>query len=457
MDATTRRLVEYALGQEFSALPHSAVHECKRRVIDSIGCAIGAYGESVSAMARGYAGRIQGDPGARIWGGNAVSSVEGAAFANGVMVRVLDLSDTYLGKSRGHPSDMISALLAIGEATQADGRDIITAVVLAYDVYCSLCDAVDWNGKGWDQPVYAVLGAVVGAGRLLRLSAEQLGHAVALAVVPNMALAQTRRGPLSSWKGCAGANAARNAVFAALLARDGFTGPSAIFEGEGGVFESVGRFDWRLPEGESMIAQTHVKSLPVCYHGQSAVLAALDLRRRVAPAEIEEVRVDTYRTAVGMMAGDPSRWAPTTHETADHSLPYTVGLAFLDGEVTQDSFAVEKMRAPDMLAFMRKVHVHEDLALSAHYPEGSPARVTVTTSSGGKYCAEMLYPTGHARNPMSDQEIASKFLGLLRKHPCAARGEALLDRLLKLEAARDVGRDVLALLTPTQAGDAPPA
>src|SRR5690606_12983378 len=147
--------------------------------------------------------------------------------------------------------------------------------------------------------------------------------------VANMSMGQARRGPLSSWKGCAGANAARNAVFAAMLARDGFTGPAAIFEGEGGLFEIVGRFDRELPRPGRMIGRTHIKTLPVCYHGQSAVLLALDMRNRLPAERIREIRVEAYRTAVDMMGKDPSRWAPTTHETADHSLPYTVAIAFL--------------------------------------------------------------------------------------------------------------------------------
>ena len=446
MDETTKRLVAHAGGASFERLSADAVNACRLRVIDTLGCAIGAYGEPLSVMARAVAARIQGDPSAAVWGAGSTSSPEGAAFANGVMLRLEDISDTYLGKARGHPSDVIAGVLAVADCVHADGAATINALVLAYDVYCSLCDAIDWNSRGWDQPVYAVLGVAVGAGKLLDLSAEQLGHAIALALVPNMAMTQTRRGPLSSWKGCAGANAARNGVFAALLARDGFTGPSAIFEGEGGVFDAVGRFDWALPAQTHMIGHTHIKSLPVCYHGQSAVLLALEMRKQFAIESVTAIRVDAYRTAVDMMGNDPSRWAPRTHETADHSLPYTVAIALLDGAVTADSYAADRFTDPAVVALMRKIEVREDPGLSAGYPEGAPSRLTVTTASGAVHSAERTYPDGHARNPMSIAQVEAKFRAMFMRHRSAAHGERVLARLRRFEQLRDVGCDLLAQL-----------
>lgn len=446
MDATTARLVEFALRSEYAGLSAEAVHECKRRLIDAIGCGIGAYDEPLSVMARTVASRVQGDPPASILGSRTTTSPEAAAFANGMMIRLLDISDTYLGKSRGHPSDVIAGILAVAESVHAEGASVIAAVTLAYDVYCSLCNAIDWNAKGWDQPVYAVLACTVGAGKLLKLDREQMANAIALALVPNMAMTQTRRGPLSSWKGGAGANAARNAVFAAMLARDGFTGPTAIFDGEGGIFDLVGKFEWALPAAGSMIGKTHIKSLPVCYHGQSPVLVALDLAKRVRAQDIAEIRVDAYRTAVDMMGNDPSRWAPTTHETADHSLPYTVAIAFLDGKLNEASFAPERYTDPAVVALMRKVKVQEDNALTAKYPEGSPGRVTVTLASGETQGAEMLYPTGHAGNPMDDAQVEAKFRDMLDKRVDAAQCERVLQRLWSAEKSQDLCREIFPLL-----------
>ena len=446
MDATTERLVDFAQQAEFDRLSAETAKACKRRLIDTLGCAIGAYDEPLSAMARAVASRMQGAPAAAVWGSGSTSSPDAAAFANGVMLRVEDISDTYLGKARGHPSDVMAGVLAVADCAHANGAATVAALVLAYDVYCSLCDAVDWNARGWDQPVYAVVATAIGAAKLLGLTKEQTANAVALALAPNMALAQARRGPLSSWKGCAGANAARNGVFAALLARDGFTGPTAIFEGEGGIFDVVGRFDWALPAGTHMIEQTHIKSLPVCYHGQSAVLAALDMRKGIDVHAIARIRVDAYRTAVDMMGNDPSRWAPRTHETADHSLPYTVAIALLDGAVTAESFALTRFTDPAVVELMHKIDVCEDPALTAGYPEGAPSRLTVTMASGEVVSGERKYPDGHAKNPMTDAQIEAKFRRMFQRHRRAAHCEEMLGRLWRFEQSADVGSDVLARL-----------
>ncbi len=443
-DATTARLIAYVQRARHAALSHETVHETKRRLIDTFASALGAYDEPVSVMARAVASRYRSDHTARVWGSGIATAPELAAFANGVMTRALDVSDTYLGASRGHPSDMTSGLVAVAETMRADGRSLIAATVLAYDVYCSFCQAVDINAKGWDQPVYSVLGCAAGVATLMQLTPDETGHALSLALTPNMALAQARRGSLSSWKGCAGANASRNAVFAAALAKEGFTGPAEVFDGSGGLWEAIGRYEWPLPD-TPMIVETHTKSLPVCYHGQSAVLAALELRGRVNTHQIDEICVEGYGTAVFMMGGDASRWAPTTRETADHSLPYCIAVALVDGEVTHASFAESRLRDPVLAGLMRKVKVGEDPALSAMYPEGAPGRVTIRMQSGETHVAEIRYPKGHEKNPMTDAEIERKFRDLAAGRLDVIRCDEALDALWQLERADDVSR-VTALL-----------
>ena len=445
-DATVEGLLAYAEGVRYDALSPAVVHETKRRVIDTFASALGAYAEPVSVMSRALAARTRSDQPARVWGSGIVTTPELAAFANGVMVRSLDVSDTYLGRSRGHPSDMTPGLIALAEVMHADGKALIEAISLAYDIYCSFCQAVDVNAKGWDQPLYTVLGCALGAARLLRLDAEATGHALSLALTPNMALAQARRGSLSSWKGCAGANATRNAVFAALLAKEGFTGPTAVFDGSGGLWEAIGRSEWPLPAAP-MIPLTHTKSLPVCYHGQSAVFAAIELRERIkhdALDDIAEIHAEGYGAAVFMMGADASRWAPATRETADHSLPYCIAIALLDGAVTSASFAAARLHDPAVVALMQKVKVSEDPALSARYPEGAPGRVTIRFKSGATQWLEIRYPRGHEKNPMSDAEIEQKFHTMCAGRLDGERRTAALALLRRLETVGDVS-EVTAL------------
>jgi len=438
MDKTTEKLVDYVMGVGYSDLAPDIVAACKTRVIDSVGCVIDAYDVPVSRLARAAAARYSGVPSASVLGCAQKTSVEMAAFANGVMLRYLDMSDQYRLKSGGHPSDVIPPVLAVAEAVGADGRAFITAVTLAYEIYCAFCDAIDINDT-WDQPVYGVLASALASGKLLGLSRAQMGNAASLALAPNMAMYQTRRGELSSWKGCAGANAGRNGVFAALLARDGFTGPTAVFEGKAGLFEIIGRFDWPISgKDPRRISQTHLKSFPVCYHGQAAVWAALELRERVRAEDIEEIRMEAYRNTVVEMANDPSRWAPKTQETADHSLPYVVATALLDGEVGYGSFAPERLNEPRKVRLMAMVKVDESTELNAQYPESAPSRMTILKTDGSTDRSYVRYPKGHAKNPLSPCEIGKRFSSACAGFASDAQSRAMLDTMNALESVSDV-------------------
>lgn len=444
-DKTTEKLVSYAQQASFESLSAEVVHQCKRSLIDMFASALGAYDNPTSELARKVALRSTTDQPATIWGSHIKTTPEVAAFANGVMTRLLDISDTYLGKSRGHPSDMTAGILAVAESVHADGKAVIKAITLAYDVYCSFCESIDVNSKGWDQPVYGVLGCVLGAGTLLKLSRDQMANAVSLALAPNMSLAQARRGALSSWKGCAGANASRNAVFAAMLAQDGFTGPTAVFEGDGGLWQIIGRHEWPLPTATHLISQTHMKCLPVCYHGQSAVFATLQLRDRCPVSEIDEIMVEGYKAAHMMMGADPTRWAPATRETADHSMPYVVAMALLDGAVTDASFAQERLIDPAVAKLMAKVKMRSDERLDKLYPEASPSRVSIRLKSGQTHSAEVLYPLGHARNPLSDADVVNKFNELTAARLNATQRESALEALFNFERVDDVGGVIVKL------------
>lgn len=443
MDATTAHLVDFALGSKYSDLSPSTVHDCKRRLIDSFACAFGAYNEPLCQMAQQVARRYAGTTSetATVWGSNFRTMPEVAAFANGVMLRFQDLNDTYVVKSNGHPSDVIPGIISVAEALHADGPSVINAVVLAYDVYCNFVEAININSKGWDQPVYAGLATVLGIGKLMRLTSEQMGNAIALALVPNMALEQTRRGELSAWKGCAAANAARNAVFAASLARDGFSGPAAVFEGKSGLWDIVGRFEWSLPmdrSGLRRISESHIKTLPICYHGQCAALAALEARKGIRVQDIQEIIVDTYSVAFEYMANDPARWAPTNRETADHSLPYVISIALLDGEITPRSFSAERLRDPAISALMHKVKVFEKNELTMQYPNATPCHLQLRMLSGD-VVSESKYPIGHRENPIADSELEKKFRSLFRGYGDEGQCDTVLHRLWEFELIADVG------------------
>ncbi len=402
------RLANYAATLRFELLDEATVHEVRRRVIDSLACALGAYHADAPTIARKLAATITGDPGAKyLGGGNHRTAPEVAAFVNGVLFRYLDYNDTYLSLEPAHPSDNLAAIFAAAQISGANGKDIITAAVMAYEIQCRLCDAASIRARGWDHVTYGAFSASAAVGRLLRLKPDKLVHALNLAATPNVTLRQTRSGELSHWKGCAFANASRNAVFAARLAAEGLTGPAPIFEGEMGFFKQVsGKFDLPPLGGEAnntdgfMMTKTSIKFWPAEYHSQSAIKAALELRPQIADATaIKSIVIESFDAAVDIIGKDPEKWRPKTRETADHSLPYCTAVALLEGNVTLASFDEAHLSDAVLLDLVSKIEVKRNAKLTARYPKGIPNRITITLHDGSTLAAENEFPPATTRIP----------------------------------------------------------
>src|SRR5205085_12389137 len=234
------QLADYACALRFEDLSKDVVHEVKRRVIDSLGCALGAWNEEPCAIARKVASDFSAKQGSTIIGTKHKAPPDWSAFANGCCIRYFDYNDTYLSKEPAHPSDNIAAALAVAESVGASGRDVITAIALAYEVQCRFCDAASIRARGWDHPTYGSFSTALAAAMLMELDPEKTRHAVNIAGVAGMGMRQSRVGELSHWKGVAFAHAARHGVYSALLARAGMTGPAPIFEGQMGFEKELG-------------------------------------------------------------------------------------------------------------------------------------------------------------------------------------------------------------------------
>jgi 2-methylcitrate dehydratase len=444
------RLAEYACKLRYEDLPGVVRHEAKRRFIDSFATAYGARDSDAYAIARTCALRVQSRPGASLFFGGQ-SSIEWATFVNGLLIRYLDYNDTYLSLEPAHPSDNLAAVLSVGEAAKAGGKDLITAAVLAYEVQCRLCDAASLRKHGIDHVTYGAISSALAACKLLMLDPSKTTHAVGLAGVCNVALRQTRSGELSMWKGCAFANAARNGVFAALLAAEGLTGPAPIFEGDLGLMKLItGPFEVAPFGGDGrpfMINSTYIKFWPAEYHSQSAIDAALQLRPEVGDVRaIESIDIHTFDAAVDIIGKDPEKWRPRTRETADHSLPYCTAVALADGIVTLAQFDPKRFTDPALLELTAKVRIHRDNALSERYPRGIPNRLTVTMKDGRRFVREVEFPRGHNLNPMTDAEVEKKFRTLAEPHCGKECADKILAACWELEDLKDAG-DLLTLLT----------
>ncbi|MBO0888595.1 MmgE/PrpD family protein, partial [Candidatus Bathyarchaeota archaeon] len=236
---TAQELAEYVHSVKFQDVPDDVVHETKKRIVDSLGCGIGAFNALPVKISRKVAESAKNEKGSTLFGTKRKTMPALASFVNGIMVRYFDYNDTYLSKEPAHPSDNIGPCMSVAEAQDATGKDLLLSIVLAYEIQCRLCDAADIRHRGWDHVCYGLASTALAAGKLMDLDVDKLTQAVNLALNSHITMRQVRAGELSMWKGCSFANAARNGVFSAALAREGMTGPSPIFEGEMGFFKEV--------------------------------------------------------------------------------------------------------------------------------------------------------------------------------------------------------------------------
>jgi 2-methylcitrate dehydratase len=450
MDGTTQALARYVTSLRYADLPQRAIHEAKRHLIDSLGCALGAHRSEPVAIARRVAPAWTGHPHARLLGDGRSTTLEAAAFANSVMIRFLDANDTYITRGSGHPSDMLGALLAAAEAQDASGRELLLATVAGYEVFGALADQVPLRDRGWDQGVFVAPASAAGAGVLLGLTPEQMANALAIAVTASVATRQTRAGDLAMWKGCATAVAAKAGLFAAQLAREGMTGPTAAFEGRHGLWEQVtGRFDLGGLGGPGQpfaVERTNLKFVATEYHAQAPLALALALREQVSVETIDAIDVRIYAMAHSEIASEPAKWDPRTRETADHSLPYMLAVALTDGRVTPASFEPARYLDPALRPLMRRIRVAEHGEFTARFPRELPSEIEIRTHAGERFVARAEFPRGHARNPMTDADVVTKFRDLSADVLDAGRAASALDELWRVERCERAA-SLLDLLT----------
>jgi 2-methylcitrate dehydratase len=408
------RLADYTIALGYHDLPDSVIHVTRQRVVDSIGCALGAIDSEPVRSIRSYLATLPAGASNLLFDRMKVTP-EAAAFLNATMVRFLDYNDGYFSLEPGHSSDNIPACLAVAQAEGLHAKDLIVAIVIAYEVQMRLQDAASLFRRGWDHVNFITVSATLAVGKLLNLSRTQLVHALGMALNGHIAMRQVRSGELSGWKGASAANASRNAVFCAYLARHGMTGPGSIFEGDMGFFNQVsGPFELDVrafgnrENGDFHIMRTLTKLYPTNGEMQTAVVAAIGLRKELASLdEIASIQIDTTDVGFKFLAKDRAKWRPTTRETADHSLPYTVARALMDGTITRATYDEADLADPRVIDLIDKISVREDPVLTAQMPSLAN-RVTIKTR-GGKVLSRELGTTEIARAGIADAQIERKF------------------------------------------------
>lgn len=442
IDSIQERLASYACGLRYEALSPTAIHAAKVRIIDTLGALIGGYHGEPCCLARNLAMQMPMRNGATIIGTATKTAPDMAAFVNSTTSRYVEMNDVYHwpGSSGGHPSDMLLPVLAVGEHVGSSGRAFLTGVILAYEVYLRIADAI--HTPGFDATNFTCLGTAVAAGTLLGLSHEQISQGIAMAVVPNNALGQSRSGHLSMWKAVAAGQAGRSGVFAALLAREGMAGPNLPFEGKSGwcTYVARERFSLDTMGGNGTpfkIQDTLIKPRSSCATTISSILAAEKVAARLTHSEaIKQVTVEVYeRAKVGMGTG-AHHWNPDCRETADHSIPYVVAAALMDGTVTPAQFDDAHLRSPELRALMQKIEVVARPEFTAAYerlPVEHRTRITAVTQDGKSVVGEAGGDQGDLSEAKSDAQIEAKFYALTESALGAKQVRTILDRLWNVD------------------------
>jgi 2-methylcitrate dehydratase len=414
-DRIVNHLCDYALRLAYHDLPQEVIRRTKDIVMDTVGCALGGAESPPAKIARAAASEITSAIPSTVLTSGEKTSPDLAAFANGVMIRYLDFNDTYAGSPTCHPSDLFAPVLAVADARNGNGKDVILGTVLGYEVLCGLIDAGSKErGRIWDQSTYGVIAAAVVAAKLFGHTKEQMANAISLAVSSHISLEQIRRGQISHWKGCALANASRNAVFCAMLAAKGMTGPEEVFEGKAGFLNSTGiRFEI-TPFADSAesyrILKARLKAFPSGYFSQSAIEAILNLRTQILDLDdIKEIRLQTFPAGYEVMGSGEANWQPETRESADHSLPFVMAVALMEGNLEIRHYDEMYYKRPDVRALMQKIKVRIGEEPVAAWPEVPLNIVDVEMKSGKVLSTKVAYHLGHFKRWMTEEEQERKF------------------------------------------------
>ncbi|HXE12584.1 MAG TPA: MmgE/PrpD family protein [Bryobacteraceae bacterium] len=444
-------LAAFVCRSGYEDLSEAAREQLKIRVLDSLGCAVGAMeGEPVQILRR-HIGEFESQGPCTLIGG-VYAAADSAAFYDGTLVRYLDFNDAYLAKDETcHPSDNLAAILAGAEYADRTGRDLMAALAIAYQVQCRLSDIAPVRDKGFDHTTQGAYSVAAGLSKILELDERQTANAIAIAGTAFNALRVTRTGHLSHWKGLAFPNTAACVTRIVFLARDGITGPLEIFEGDKGFMDAIaGVFDinW-LREDLERVKRTILKRFNAEIHSQSAIQGALDLKHgyQFGAADIERIEIEIFDVAYKIIGGGEEgdkTSSVTTKEQADHSLPYVIAVAILDGDVMPVQYVPQRIRRNDVQSLLRRVSISPNAAYSQRFPEEMPCRLRITLRDGRILTKENRDYPGSISQPMSWEAVSKKFHGLAARYCADAERNRIVNAIADLENLRI--RDLMRLL-----------
>lgn len=429
----SRQIAEFAIGLKYEDLPADVVNEVKRYLYDSVGCAYGGYHTKDVNILRDIYTDMGGTGEATLMGFGDKMPAVNATLVNSLMVRALDFNDIYWKEDPSHPSDLIPAALAVGELTNASMKDVIVAIVLAYEFEQRICEfgKPGVRERKWHHATLTQFVSPIVAGKLLGLTVDQMVMAIGINGSHNHTIGCPTAGKLTMMKNTVDPMAVQSGVFAALMAQKGYSGTEAVFEGKEGLMDCFGP-DWDVSKMTSGLGESYrilgcsMKAFPteaLTHTHLSAVLKTIT-DNDIAYDQIEEVTLTTIARACDILF-DPHKYRPESRETADHSLPYCVAAAIVDREITTNSFSDEKMADKRIWEVIDKIKGEASQEFEDMFPAKQPSKAVIRTKDGKEYSEYLEYPKGDPREPMTEADLTSKF-------------NALSDKLLSPERQQEV-------------------
>jgi 2-methylcitrate dehydratase len=459
----SRIISEFAVKLTFEDLPKEVVETTKKFIYDSIACAYGGYHTKDVNILHDIYKEMAGKEEATIIGFGDKMPAVNATLVNSLMIRALDYNDIYWQEDPSHPSDIIPAALAAGEMVNASMKDVIVAIVLAYEFEMRLCKfAVPGvRERKWHHATLTQFVSPIVAGKMLGLNVDQMVNAIGINGSHNHTIGSPTAGKLTMMKNTVDPMAVQSGVFAALMAQKGYTGTEAVFEGKEGFMDtflgwnvaeqkvepvemkgrdSVDQWKWNVDElleglGESYkIMECGMKAFPTEALTHTHITATLKVMKNnnLNYDDIEEIKITTIAKAVDILF-DPHKYRPESRETADHSLPYCIAAAVVDKKITTASFSEEKMKDPKIWDIIDKIKGEASVEFEKMFPEKQPSRATITTKDGKVYSEYLEYPKGDPREPMTIEDIDNKFSGLAEGTLSEERQTEIKEMILNCE------------------------
>jgi 2-methylcitrate dehydratase len=449
-------MAEFAVNLQYKDIPAEAVKEAKRFLLDSIGCALAAVDNEDMNKALQYIKALGGHEQATVMGYGFKTNMPNAALMNSLLIRALDYNDIYWKQDPSHPSDIIPAALSTGEHMKCSGKELITGIVIAYELEMRLCLAARPGVRevGWHHASLTQFVSPVVAGKMLGLTKDEITAAVGISGSSHSTFGGVVAGALTNMKNTADPMAAEAGVRAAMLAQTGYTGPVKVFEGKEGLFEVIRNVEWDstiLVDGlgkKFLITECEYKAFPTEALTHQPITAVLTIMKEntIEPRNVTDILVETTTRGADILS-DPSKYNPTTKETADHSLPYCIAVAVAKGNVLPSDFEPEALVDPLVRALIQKVKVICNPEIDSLFPKVKRAICTITTEDGNQYKRQEDFAKGSAGYPMTDEDIISKFKANAFNHLSEKRMSEVIDATVNLEKFTDITKYVKLLIS----------